>query len=306
MAVDIQDFTQAVNVTGGSVSISGIATVSISGTPAVTISGIATVSISGTPAVTISSGSVSITSGTINVQTASGVRVTVAASHAYLGDATSAVGGGFAGTNFTMPVGTQAIALINYNKADALFTEIRVVSGAITYYDSYVVTSGASKVCALVPVASDTNPNLTVSLGGTATVNVAVVALMNSAPEWMEAWRPPWAVPNQMPAAVSSGNLAAAGVLGVVAAAANKTVTLHFAKGVGGVTAAGVGPIGWLETDPGAAKLAPIGGDTPAGSGFVDTYDFKGIAIPTGQGVRFTNYQGNPIRIAVTVSYSLS
>jgi hypothetical protein len=100
MAVDIQDFTQAVNILGGSVSITGTATVVISGTPNVAISGTPTVilgggsasvgsisaigstvtvagtinigntpavTISGTPSVTISSGSVNISGGTIAV-----------------------------------------------------------------------------------------------------------------------------------------------------------------------------------------------------------------------------------------------
>lgn len=82
MAADLADYSQAVNVVGGSVTISGIATVTISGTPtvqfapgqSVSISGTPTVIISGTPAVTISSGSVNI-NGTplINVVQASGL-----------------------------------------------------------------------------------------------------------------------------------------------------------------------------------------------------------------------------------------
>jgi hypothetical protein len=61
MAADIQDFTQAVNIIGGSVSITGIATVSISGTPSVSITGTANVAVVGTANVAITSGSVSIT-----------------------------------------------------------------------------------------------------------------------------------------------------------------------------------------------------------------------------------------------------
>jgi hypothetical protein len=52
MATDIADYTQAVNVTGGSVSITGTATVTISGTPSVNIANV--------PAVTVNSGIVSI------------------------------------------------------------------------------------------------------------------------------------------------------------------------------------------------------------------------------------------------------
>ncbi len=72
MAADIQDWSQAVNVVGGSVTISGIATVTISGTPSVTVAS-GTISIGNTPSVTISgTPSVSI-SGTPTVILGAGV-----------------------------------------------------------------------------------------------------------------------------------------------------------------------------------------------------------------------------------------
>lgn len=68
MAADVADWTQSVNVAGGSVSITGTATVQITGTPTVSISGTPSVNIANTPAVTINSGSVTATiSGTPNV-----------------------------------------------------------------------------------------------------------------------------------------------------------------------------------------------------------------------------------------------
>lgn len=53
MATDVADWTTAVNVTGGTVTISGIATVTISGTPSVNVANTPSVSISGTPIVNI-------------------------------------------------------------------------------------------------------------------------------------------------------------------------------------------------------------------------------------------------------------
>jgi hypothetical protein len=98
VATDLADYSQAVQVLGGTVSIagpvtatiSGTVTVSISGTPtvnigtaptitvtgSVSITGTATVSISGTPSVNIASGTVNI-GGTpiVNVQQANGVTI---------------------------------------------------------------------------------------------------------------------------------------------------------------------------------------------------------------------------------------
>jgi hypothetical protein len=64
MAVDIQDFTQAVNVIGGSVSISGVATVVVSGTANVSITGANTVVLGGG---TASIGSISAIGSTVTV-----------------------------------------------------------------------------------------------------------------------------------------------------------------------------------------------------------------------------------------------
>lgn len=67
MASDVADWTTAVNVTGGSVSISGTATVQITGTPTVAISGTPTVNIGTAPTITVT-GSVSISgSPTVNI-----------------------------------------------------------------------------------------------------------------------------------------------------------------------------------------------------------------------------------------------
>lgn len=66
MATDVADYTQAVNVTGGSVAITGTATVVISGTVPVSISGTPTVNIGTTPTITIT-GSVTIASGTVAI-----------------------------------------------------------------------------------------------------------------------------------------------------------------------------------------------------------------------------------------------
>ena len=54
MAIDQPDWTLPVNITAGSVTISGTANVSVTNTPSVTVSGTASVNVANTPAVTIS------------------------------------------------------------------------------------------------------------------------------------------------------------------------------------------------------------------------------------------------------------
>lgn len=114
MAVDIPDYTQAVNVTGGSVSITGTATVQITGTPTVSISGTPTVNVGNTPAVTINSGTVTATiSGTpsINIQSQS---VTVAVNQPATSLGTLSAGLNVVGANatFNLPTGTHAVVLM--------------------------------------------------------------------------------------------------------------------------------------------------------------------------------------------------
>ena len=74
MATDLADYSQAVNVVGGSVAITGTATVVISGTVPVSIAGTPTVLISGTVPVTITSGTVTINNANIAVINAAGTK----------------------------------------------------------------------------------------------------------------------------------------------------------------------------------------------------------------------------------------
>lgn len=73
MAADIQDWTQAVTVDAGSVTILGTADVQVTNTPAVTISGTPAVSISGTPTVSIGNTPSVTISGTPTVVLGGGV-----------------------------------------------------------------------------------------------------------------------------------------------------------------------------------------------------------------------------------------
>jgi len=99
MATDVADYTQAVNVTGGSVQITGTASVSIVGTPTVAISGTPTVNIGNTPSVNITSGSVTATiSGTPNINiTSQSVNLTTQTPWVARGTQVAVVGG----SNFT-------------------------------------------------------------------------------------------------------------------------------------------------------------------------------------------------------------
>lgn len=85
MATDVADWTQAVNVTGGSVAITGTATVSIVGTPTVQFAAGQTVGITGTVTVTISSGTVTISSGTVSINGVPTINITQASGLAMFG-----------------------------------------------------------------------------------------------------------------------------------------------------------------------------------------------------------------------------
>jgi hypothetical protein len=108
MAIDYADYTSGVNITGGSVAITGIATVSISGTVPVSISGTPNVSISGTVPVSISSGSVSIT-GTANINILSqSVQIVTQQAQVLLGSVQATLAGGVG--IFTPSAGTHGLA----------------------------------------------------------------------------------------------------------------------------------------------------------------------------------------------------
>lgn len=115
MATDLADYSQAVQVLGGSVSITGTATVQITGTPTVSISGTPTVNVGNTPSVTISSGSVTATiSGTpsINIQSQS-VTVNVNQPQTALANLSFPAGIRSTQTSAAVPAGTHSLALEN-------------------------------------------------------------------------------------------------------------------------------------------------------------------------------------------------
>lgn len=112
MATDLADWTNAVNIQAGTVTIAGTASVSIVGTPTVLISGTPTVNVGNTPAVTISSGTVNATiSGTpnVNIQSQS---VTVATNQPQKTIASGSVAsGGTATINPAVDAGAHALIL---------------------------------------------------------------------------------------------------------------------------------------------------------------------------------------------------
>lgn len=111
MAADVADYTQQVNIVGGTVSISGTATVSIVGTPTVQVAGTPTVNIGNTPSVTIASGTVSI-SGTpsINIQSQS-VNLNTQQPQTSLG-AFTVPNAGTNNATYNVPAGTHVIAVL--------------------------------------------------------------------------------------------------------------------------------------------------------------------------------------------------
>lgn len=133
MATDLADYSQGVQVLGGSVSITGIATVTISGTPNVSISGTPNVNVANTPSVTISSGTVSI-SGTANINIAAqGVNLNTQQPQTSLGNFTVPN----AGTNnvtYSVPAGTHAVGILVDNVNGGLQTlQVQGVTSGITY-----------------------------------------------------------------------------------------------------------------------------------------------------------------------------
>lgn len=146
MAVDLADYSQAVNVVGGSVSISGTATVTISGTPTVSISGTPSVNIANTPSVVISSGTVSIgNTPSINIQSQS-VTVNVNQPMSALADLVFTVDA--TKTTGAVPAGTHAL-LLGLSAGGVQTGSVTVTghtTGLIYFPDDNRVTSGFAYV----------------------------------------------------------------------------------------------------------------------------------------------------------------
>lgn len=180
MAVDIPDWTQAVNVTGGSVSITGTATVQITGTPTVSISGTPTVNVGNTPSVTINSGTVTATiSGTpnINIQSQS-VSLNVVLPQALQATINVTAGGS---QNVAVPTGCHALGIAIGAGALSSLKVIGHVSG-VNYWPG--VTPGSRAMGAgshvIVPIFSALDTSVDITWTFTANTTIWVLAILDT------------------------------------------------------------------------------------------------------------------------------
>lgn len=184
---DVADYTQAVNVTGGSVAITGTATVQITGTPTVSISGTPTVNVGNTPAVTISSGTVNATiSGTpnINIQSQS-ITIQVNQPPTALSDISWTVDA--TKTTGVVPAGTHALLVILGVGAPPTgsVTVTGHTSGAIYFPNDNRVTSGFAYTgdFILVPVDSSHDTQFDIQILGVASnpTTLKIAAILDTA-----------------------------------------------------------------------------------------------------------------------------
>ena len=183
MAADVADWTTPVNIVGGSVAISGTATVQITGTPTVQFAAGQSVSISGVPTVQFAAGqSVQITSGTVNIQNAPGTKVVTNQPPDKL--ATYAVPATTGGTvNIVPPAGCHALGFLTPNNA-AVVTLNRITghtSGDLYWTAPGSPATALSGTMVVVPIAFATavDASLDVNFANSsgAGVNVDIVAL---------------------------------------------------------------------------------------------------------------------------------
>lgn len=159
MAVDVADYTQAVNVTGGSVAITGTATVQITGTPAVTISGTPNVAITNTPAVTISSGTVTI-GGTPTISiVAQTITVSVQQPMVTLGTVSSSTPNQTLSATFAVPVGCSTINVMIPAVVGDFQPSRVVITGFVTGRAYYDVTYPVGGIGASQPPGDDQSAN---------------------------------------------------------------------------------------------------------------------------------------------------
>jgi hypothetical protein len=309
MPNDVADWTSAVQVLGGSVSITGTATVQISGTPAVTISGIPSVAISGTASVSIVSGTVSIT-GTPNINILSqSVNLLTGTGQVAVGAPASGAGGAPVTTTVALPAGVQALALDAQAAAPSTYTHLKITGhqSLLIYYESYAFASiPAGSILAVVPVlyARDSSIDVLVdtSVNGSPW-NLFLTGLQNSVPEFLDYYRPPWAVPNQLPHAFGLG-LAPGGSVILVPATANITVWLHRLHLEASVPAGAVAPnIKIQDTTP---TLIGFSGALTAAGLITADFDFEGVPLTKGLGFQIGNFSGVAIEVVGSLTYSLS
>jgi hypothetical protein len=234
VATDLADYSQAVNVTGGSVAITGTATVVISGTPTVAISGTPSVNIANTPAVTISSGSVTIANANIAVINASGTKITSSRPPKVVGTLSIAANSTLTGT-VTLDADVQVIVLLLPN-ALANYAHIKIIyhgiSGVVTPvpFEAYVFAQGVFAF-PILPVTLDngggqpTQIDIQIDSTVSGPARLEVVELFEPNPLWMQYFAPAFIAPNQAPL-VAPKTLAANVSQWLIAPVANVRITL--------------------------------------------------------------------------------
>lgn len=162
---DVADYTQAVNVVGGSVSITGPATVSITGTPTVAISGTPTVNVGNTPSVSIASGTVTANiSGTPNVNIqGQAVTLNVNQPQTLLGSLTVAAASGGTGT-FSLPAGTHAVGVLVPQTAQVSLVSVVGGQSNVLYPGAALGITNLGAGYFLYPVASVKDTSVSVSI----------------------------------------------------------------------------------------------------------------------------------------------
>lgn len=298
MAVDIPDYTQAVNVTGGSVSITGTATVQITGTPTVQFAAGQSVSISGTPAVTIASGSVTIANASIAVINASGTKITSSRPPADFGAGTFVSNPNPSTYNVTVPADIQGLVVefpnplskyvhfklkFHYGLSDSAYVPLELYSFQQQVYviplmfHSYGQNQGEQHTIDITLQATD--------LLGV----VNVYALFEPNPLWLEFFPQPQLFPNQLPTIINVATSGHNGVSGIVFPVANVAISL-FDLGLTIVRAdAGTDCFLFYSTTGAIADQATQSFFYVPNITGIAYYDFRGVTLPRGMGI----YMGN-------------
>ena len=256
MATDLADYSQAVQVLGGTVSITGPVTATISGTVTVSISGTPTVNIGTAPTITVT-GSVSISSGTVSISGT--VPVTISSGTVTINNASIAVinatgtkitsarppkelffqvdsNGTFTYGPTALDPDVQALVLQLIIPPLSNYSHVRLywddAGGAPAWVllDLYVVTQAIY----VIPIHqfgrynNSFNPSagvkLTVTSNGNVKVWLSLVELFESAPEWLTLFPQPKTIPNQPADMVPVVNPIA--YTAVIAPVANVKITL--------------------------------------------------------------------------------
>lgn len=321
MATDLADYTQAVNVIGGTVTISGTAIVAISGTPTVQVTGTPNVNIANVPAVTISSGSVTIANASIGVINAAGTKITSSRPPTRLGSIIGNNSGTPVSQDFVLPTDIQGVvfvlseALTRYASLQMTWKPIGV--GAPPWQPlSLNFFTQSVYVVPILPGTLDLGVNVintvTVTLTGVAgfVPVVDIWAVYEANPLWLEFFAPPFAEPNQPPQAIAVNMTSNAVAYPIIPPVANVEIFLFDLAILGVLGPASV--IAALDFEYGPSAAGPFtslanGNLSLNAGGWAQGYpllDFKGAGLGRGNGIYATSSQNNMV-IDGYATYSL-